>query len=318
MKTINRIIICATVIIIVIVAVATFYMVDFALNGKQAKEKTSQQRYGQLFKSCPEVKPWVDSLQKAKALRDTFVTMKSGERHHALYMFAHRKSNKAAILVHGYKNSGINMLHIAEIYARMGYNILLPDLHAHDLSEGEDIQMGWKERWDVLQWAAVANDLFKDSTHTTRQVLHGISMGAATVMCVSGENTPEYIKCFVEDCGYTSVWDEFASEFKNMYGLPSFPILHTSNLLCQARYGWNFREASPLNQVKKCRKPMLFIHGSNDTFVPSHMVYSLYEAKPDPKEIFIAQGSAHARSYQDHPKQYTKKIKEFVEQAINR
>ena len=36
-------------------------------------------------------------------------------------------------------------------------------------------------------------------------VLHGLSMGAATVLMVSGERLPEQVKAIIEDCGYTSV-----------------------------------------------------------------------------------------------------------------
>ena len=94
-------------------------------------------------------------------------------------------------------------------------------------------------------------------------------MGAATTMCVSGDPTPSYVRCFIEDCGYTSVWDEYSQEMKKRFGLPEFPMLHITSALVKARYGWSFKEASPLNQVAKCRKPMLFIHGSNDKFVPT-------------------------------------------------
>lgn len=53
-------------------------------------------------------------------------------------------------------------------------------------------------------------------------VVHGISMGAATTMMVSGEAQQPFVKCFVEDCGYTSVWDEFSFQLKDMFGLPEF------------------------------------------------------------------------------------------------
>lgn len=66
--------------------------------------------------------------------------------------------------------------------------------------------MGWLDRKDVTQWMEVANRIYGDSTS---MVVHGISMGAATTMMVSGEPQPDYVKCFVEDCGYTSVWDQF-------------------------------------------------------------------------------------------------------------
>ena len=74
------------------------------------------------------------------------------------------------------------------------------------------------------------------------------------------------------------MWDEFSGQLKEQFDLPEFPLLYTSSLLCRLINGWSFGEASPLNQVKKCRYPMFFIHGDSDTFVPTEMVYQLYEA----------------------------------------
>ena len=207
------------------------------------------------------------------------------------------------------------MLHIARIYNKeMHYNIMLPDLHGHGLTGGNDIQMGWKDRIDVLKWIEMAPKTFGISADSMRIVVHGISMGAATTMCVSGEKTPKYVRCFVEDCGYTSAWDEFKHELHGRYSLPAFPLLYTASWLTKAKYGWSFKEASPLKQVAKCTKPMLFIHGDKDTFVPTWMVYPLYEAKPHPKKLWIAPGSGHAFAYRDHRKEYIKKVEEFVNQ----
>ncbi len=126
----------------------------------------------------------------------------------------------------------------------MDFNILLPDLYGHGMSEGNHAQMGWKDRLDVLQWTETADELFgrrhTDSvaSRSTEMVVHGISMGAATTMMVSGEvehgqYQQPFIKCFVEDCGYTSVWDEFRGELKAQFNLPAFPLLHTANWLCR-------------------------------------------------------------------------------------
>ena len=227
--------------------------------------------------------------------------------------------------MHGYKVRAEGMLHIAYLYNHdMRYNVLLPDLYGHGESEGDHIQMGWKDRWDVVRWSEVADEIFSKSrgamqnmslkdTHT-QQVLHGISMGAATVMAVSGEKTPDYVKCFVEDCGYSSVWDEFAAQLKDQFGLPSFPLMNTTSRLCQLKYGWSFAEAQQIEQVRKSTKPMLFIHGDKDDFVPYRMLLPLYEAKTKGKKaIFIAKGSIHAMAYRDQHEEYTKVVKEFLQ-----
>ncbi len=130
---------------------------------------------------------------------------------------------------------------------------------------------------------------------------------------MSGEPQPPFVHCFVEDCGYTSVWDEYKGELKNQFGLPAFPLLHLASWATDLRYGWNFREASPLAQVKKCRLPMLFIHGTEDTFVPTWMGDTLFAAKPGVKEYWRVEGAEHANSYLKFPKEYTERVKTFLE-----
>ena len=45
---------------------------------------------------------------------------------------------------------------------------------------------------------------------------------------------------------------------------------------------------------------MLFIHGDADDYVPTWMVYPLYEAKPGEKELWLVPGAGHAYSYRDN------------------
>ena len=96
-------------------------------------------------------------------------------------------------------------------------------------------------------------------------------------------------------------------------GLPAFPIIPATSALCKWRYGWSFDEASALEAVRRCRKPMLFIHGGNDHFVPTAMVHPLYAAKPGIKALWIAPHSAHAMSYIDHPEEYERRVRQFLD-----
>jgi fermentation-respiration switch protein FrsA (DUF1100 family) len=68
--------------------------------------------------------------------------------------------------------------------------------------------------------------------------------------------------------------------------------------------------------VSKCQLPMFFIHGDSDTFVPTWMVHPLYEAKPEPKELWLAPGSEHARSYFDYREEYTQRVQNFLKKYI--
>ena len=289
----------------------SFYMLNFSLTPDAKILSKDADSYPYMYRNYPFLRPWVDSLRQADALKDTFIINPHGIQLHAYYVAAPKPTDKTAVIVHGYTDNAIRMFMIGYLYNRdLGYNILLPDLQHQGESEGRAIQMGWKDRFDVLQWMNIANKIFGDST---QMAVHGISMGGATTMMVSGEEQQPFVKCFVEDCGYTSVWDEFAAQLKDQFGLPSFPLMNTTSALCQYRYGWSFAEAQQIEQVRKSTKPMLFIHGDKDAFVPYAMLHPLYEAKTKGrKAIFIAKGSVHAMAYRDHHEEYTRIVKDFV------
>ena len=305
-------------IVVAVLVLATVggsvYMLDYALAPDGERTDTAKS-FRQLVTKYPEVKPWLDSLKQQQALRDTFINMPSGEKHHGYFIRQAADSattkKPVALVIHGWRDCAIKFMTIARIYEQAGCHVLLPDLHAHGLSEGESIQMGWKDRKDVLHWMTVAKDVFGADDF----IVHGVSMGAATTMCVSGEKMPEGVKNvrFIEDCGYTSVWDEFQYELAEEFGLSPFPLLYSTSLLCKIKYGWSFGEASSIRQVKKCPYPMFFIHGDDDTFVPSWMVHPLYETKQGEKELWITKGTEHARSYKDYTEEYIKRIRAFIE-----
>lgn len=316
-KCIISLVAFVVLLLLIIVMGGSYYMLDYSLANPKYKRIIAQERVDKLRERCPWINSWIDSIYSNKVLCDTFIVMENGERQHALFLSAAQQTNRTAVIVHGYKVRAEGMLHIAYLYHHdLGWNVLLPDLHGHGRSDGEDVQMGWKDRYDVLRWSQVADSIFADSTGHTQQLLHGISMGAATIMAVSGEDTPYYIKGFIEDCGYSNVWDELAWQLKEQFSLPAFPLMYSTSWLCKIRNGWSFEEAQQIEQVRKCKKPMLFIHGDKDNFVPTAFVYSLYQAKSDTKDIFIAKGSKHTMAYPEHRAEYTTKVKNFINKTM--
>jgi len=142
-------------------------------------------------------------------------------------------------------------------------------------------------------------------------------MGSATVLMTSGENLPKQVKAVIADCGYTSAKDILTYQLKRMYHLPSFPIIQSTSLLTKIRAGYFFEEASALEQVKKTKLPIFFIHGDSDTFVPVKMVYDLYEAANGEKELYIVPNAEHGNAYDAEPNVYEDKVTHFLKKYID-
>ena len=301
------------IILLAITIVGSFYMLDISLGDLSGKDL--QVRRDQLLQESPDVVAWADSLKDIGMMRDTFMTTADGRRLHANYFFANDSTTRTMVVIHGFTCNIYSSLKIARMFRdSLGLNLFLPDLHGHGESDGDNVQFGWKDADDVLEWMPLVTRLFCEETDA-RIAVQGVSMGAATAMNLSGKEKMPQIKCYIEDCGYTSVWDELSGELRNRYDLPPFPLMHVSDLICRWRNGWSFKEAAPLKMVGRCNKPMMFIHGDADTFVPSWMVYPLYEAKQGIKTLWVTHGTDHAHSFRDYPKEYENRVREFLESS---
>ena len=260
---------------------------------------------------------WYDSLKTRGILKDSWITNDEGLRLHACYVPAARpeEANGTAIVVHGYTDNHYVFLYLVRMYRdEFNYNVLFPDLQYHGYSEGDEVQMGWKDRLDLLKWIEVAHKEFQDDF----MVLHGVSMGGATVMMVSGETLPDYVKCIVEDCGYSSVITQFNHNRKESFAFIPPDVLQSASLVTKWRYGWGFWEASSVKQLEKSTVPMLFIHGDADDFVPFDNLRTNYNAKKKGyKEYYVCEGAKHADSFQKDPKTYKARVLEFLKTVHN-
>ena len=230
------------------------------------------------------------------------------------YIGAESPSMKTVILSHGYSSQGLWMGLYAKLYHMMGYNVLMPDSRGHGSSQGNYIGFGWVDRKDYLKWI---DYVIKKTGTDVQIVLHGVSMGGATVLMTSGESLPSNVKAIVSDCAYTSVKDELSYQMMRMYHLPSFPLLNATSLITKVKAGFTFGEASALKQVKKSKTPTLFIHGGNDEFVPTSMVNELFEACSSEKELFIVPGAGHGAALTADPEGYASKVKDFTDKFLN-
>jgi alpha-beta hydrolase superfamily lysophospholipase len=234
---------------------------------------------------------------------------REGRHVKALLFKQENESKKYVVIVHGYRASVKSVSYLSRRYFDAGYNVILPYLRAHLGSDYDYCTMGWKERFDIADWT---NHICKTEPDA-KIVLHGVSMGAATVMMTTGEKLTKNVIAAIEDCGYTSVYDAYTYKIPKMMKIPSFPAIDLFRHAIKKRVGFDIKEASALEQVKKSRIPTLFIHGDEDSVVPVEMAKTLYKNASCEKEILICKGANHEMSALMYPDLYWETVWNFVE-----
>lgn len=278
--------------------------VDYALCRKNPADATS----------IPEaaakiVEPGLDAPAKPTVENEIWTIVSAdGLKLTATHFSPAKPSNRWVILVHGYGRNQSFVWDYASEYLKRGYHVLTPDLRAAGMSEGKYFTMGVKESDDIVHWAreiATRED-------KAQIALHGISMGAATVMMATAKHPPQVVAA-IEDCGYTSAYAMFTGQLKKLFGLPEFPMMNCVDVVSRMKTGAAVSEAAPLRSVARTEVPMLFIHGEADKLVPVNMMEELYESSAAPvKEKVVIAGAGHADAKNTVPKEYYRTVFVFL------
>lgn len=262
----------------------------------------------ELFKNDPLFRDsmvWFKSLK----LRDNVIKSSRGEEVHGYIIENEKKTNKWAICVHGYMGSpSIQSPFIKHFYDK-GYNVLCPSLRAHGWDTNKYCSMGWHDKNIVLAWIDYLTCIYPGC----EIVLHGVSMGAATVMLVTGEILPYNVKCAVADCGYSSCSEMFRHVMKHSMHMPSFPLLSVANIISRARGNFDFGKCSPAGAVSKSKTPTFFVHGTGDDFVPYSMLDTVFNACTAEKERLDIADAPHAVALAYDPDLYFSSMDRFIE-----
>lgn len=243
---------------------------------------------------------------------DVYETSFDGLKLHASYFPPITESGKKRVVIcfHGYTSKGLaDFIGLTDYYFKRGYAMLHPDARAHGESEGEYVGFGCLDRRDALRWI---NWIIAKCGEDVEILLHGISMGGATVLMAGGMKLPPQVKGIVSDCGFTSPKEVFTHVLKTMYHIPAFPVIPAADLVNRKLAGYGMDECNARREVEKAKVPILFVHGSKDTFVPVSMCHELYEHCASPRKKLIVEGAAHGESYFKDMEAYEKALDDFT------
>lgn len=234
---------------------------------------------------------------------DVWIRSRDGLLLHGTFFPGEGDRSRMVICFHGYTSQGTSdFIGLSGYYLKRGFQMLLVDERAHGKSEGKYIGFGCLDRQDALQWIDWA---VKQSGEDVRLLLHGISMGGATVLMTSGLELPPQVRGIVSDCAFTSPKYVFRHVLHTMYHIPAFPLLNIADRINRRQAGYGLDECNAAREVRKTRIPVLLIHGDEDTFVPCSMCTEIYEncASSD-KTRLIIKGAGHAESYYKNTEAY--------------
>ena len=300
-RTLLRSLVAAILLYFVFYIGVGFYFSEVALrpdNGRGTSQYVADHQRG-----------WFDPTEYEAWEADTFDLLGAFDYELECTWLPTDSAKGTVVLVHGFKMDRWSMVKYIPLWKNLGFNVLIYDHRFHGMTEGTFISYGLLEREDldhVIAWARAQNPSLPLG-------VHGESMGAATTMMyASWIERQQKIEFAVEDCGYSDLGDEFEFQLNSDFGLPDWGITHWANRMSRWRFGFDFRNVEPREELKSCRIPMLFIHGDADYFVPTNMVYENFEAHPGPKALYLAPGSGHAAAVLDHPEEYEKQLEQFL------
>lgn len=251
---------------------------------------------------------WYDETYKQKVT----IPSRSGGTLHAVEFRNPSNSNNWAVCLHGWTNVKREMSSYAMEYYRRGFNVLIPDMRGHGDSESKYVSMGWLDRLEIVDWI---NSIAAENPRS-QIVIHGVSMGAATTMMVTGEQLPDNVVCAVEDCGFCGVKEIFTDQAKRKYHLPPKLIIPIASLVNFVMNGFFFGKASAIKQLKKSKTPTLFMHGDKDDFVLIENLKPVYEACAAKKAVHIFKGAEHAVSSHWFHEEYWQTVNAFVDEQM--
>ena len=229
-----------------------------------------------------------------------------GERLRGWYYSLGGEGRRVAFVIHGYRSDHAETAGMyLHYYAARGFDLFCCDQTAHGESEGRFIGFDVFESEDCLRWI----DALTERCGAGVQILlHGFSMGAATVLRMSSR-CPEQVRLMVADCGYADGETQLRGSLGPLYPLLRVP--HRRIARC------DLRQSEVLPSLRMSNKPILFVHGREDTTVPFSNGERLYETYTGPKDCLFVPGARHVECMYRDPAGYAKKLDRMIEAFLD-
>jgi len=289
-------------------------LVKVALERDGAKNFTQSKTMRRQITGLKNAEAFLESLKQGEEKLRGYATERIEiESYDGLKLVGHfyacENPKRVIVAMHGWRsNWAKDFGTIVDSWHDKGCNILFAEQRGQGESEGDYMGFGMMERYDCLEWVKWIHETQSESLPI---YLAGVSMGAATVLMASNLSLPENVRGIIADCGFTSAHDIWRHVVKNNLHLSYGVIGRIADDMCKKRIRLSTKDFSTIEAMKENKIPVLFIHGTDDHFVPIGMTYENYKACEAPKRLLVVPGADHGMSYYTNKEEYDKAIEAF-------
>lgn len=303
-----KILLIFIILVLIVLFVSGYYFFKFACVHDKSKHSEQSDDGGSPWRNFKEEHTsnveYVHGLKK----EDCWITSFDGLKLHA-YFIKSNNPKRIVLCAHGYKGNGQEDFSKAIRYLHEDSDLLLIDQRACGESEGTIITFGALEKKDVIDWTLWLNNN-KNNTHLPIY-LYGASLGSSTVCLTSNYHFPKEVKGIIADCGYASFKDIACQLANAWFHIPGWPIVPFVDFYCRLIGHFRMKDAGASEALKNATVPVLFFHGTGDTFVIPSNTKKNYEACSSEKEVVYIDKATHVTSIYYDEKTYMNKLNEF-------
>ena len=122
-------------------------------------------------------------------------------------------------------------------------------------------------------------------------------MGATSVLMASELELPDNVFGIAADSAFTFAPCNLETCLRKQSAYSFMLCIKQVPIGCKKRIQMDADAASTTEALKHCQIPVLFVHGTDDHFVPVEMTYENYKACTSEKRLLIVPGADHCMSY---------------------
>ena len=232
-----------------------------------------------------------------------------GTRHQALY-YPCEGSTKTMIWVHGWTSHAERESAFPSLFYRsLGFNVLIPYLRAHGISEGKYISLGVLEYRDMVSWVDRVNE-----AHPNGQILiHGLSMGGGIALDLATREMKN-VKALVVDAPSISIEKMLRNIAESTFKAEGPKVAECVLARFRKEFSEDAAAFNRIETIKNGRYPLLLSAGSNEQM--DAVLAQIKQNNPQPTDIVILPGCNHGNGMYKQTEMYQTAIREFIDQYM--